>query len=381
MIIAQYLWSGSTWDERFECRKDFNTPQLVLIFGERNYLDSSAYFEEIKNMFPSADIVISSTSGEILGNEVYDSSITATVIEFEKTTVRIKEFDNKETADSLQTGENIAKSFAGDNLKGIFILSDGQLVNGSELLTGVNSITKGEVVVTGGLAGDADRFEKTLVGLNKIPQTGKVVAVGLYGDQLQISHGSMGGWDSFGPEREVTKSDKNVLYQLDNDYALDLYKQYLGERSNELPGSALLFPLLLINEDHPEGIVRTILAVDHEAKSMTFAGNLPEGSMVQLMKANFDKLIDGSAHAAQQVVKMNESKSSPPELAILISCVGRKLVLGQMTGEEVEEVSKTIGDSTYYTGFYSYGELSPIAGINGCKLHNQTMTITTFSEI
>ena len=72
-----------------------------------------------------------------------------------------------------------------------------------------------------------------------------MVAVGLYGEHVKLGHGSKGGWDTFGPERIVTKSDGNVLYELDDKPALALYKEYLGDRAAGLPGSALLFPLAL----------------------------------------------------------------------------------------------------------------------------------------
>jgi hypothetical protein len=143
------------------------------------------------------------------------------------------------------------------------------------------------VVVTGGLAGDGDRFQQTWIITDGTPHSGFVCAAGLYGEQIRIGHGSMGGWDIFGPERTVTRSDGNVLYELDGRPALELYKEYLGERASGLPATGLLFPLSLrTDSSNGESIVRTILAVDEESQSMTFAGDIPEGARAQLMKAN-----------------------------------------------------------------------------------------------
>jgi len=105
---------------------------------------------------------------------------------------------------------------------------------------------------------------------------------------------------------------------------------------------------------------------------------MPKGSLVRFMRANLDRVVDASATAAQSSL---EPFSNKPELAILISCVGRKLVLGQRTEEEVEAAREVFGADTVMTGFYSYGEISSQNPNARCELHNQTMTITTLSEI
>jgi hypothetical protein len=233
-------------------------------------------------------------------------------------------------------------------------------VNGSDLVTGLQSSLPKNVVVTGGLAGDGSRFQKTLVGLNEQPTEGKIIAVGFYGNNLTVSHGSMGGWDPFGPERLVTKSSANVLFELDGQPALSVYKKYLGEYSDELPGSALLFPLSVKLNDSDESVVRTILSINEDDQSLTFAGNIPVGSYARLMKANFDRLIEGASNAAMNSLQ----KLQKPDLAILISCVGRKLVLNQRIEEEVEVIRDILGKTTAITGFYSYGEISPNKGLH-----------------
>jgi hypothetical protein len=232
-------------------------------------------------------------------------------------------------------------------------------------------------LITGGLAGDGTKFEKTFVGLNAIPSSGEIVAIGFYGDKLVLSHGSIGGWESFGLERKVTKADFNVLYEIDGKNALDLYKTYLGKYADELPSSALLFPLSIKLGEDKNPIVRTILSIDEEKQSMTFAGDIPEGSKVRFMKANFDRLIDAASNAANNCLKM---KDNNPKLALLISCVGRKIILSNRIDEEVEAVAEIFNNQTTLGGFYSYGEISPLNPMANCELHNQTMTITCLNE-
>jgi len=205
-----------------------------------------------------------------------------------------------------------------------------------------------------------------------------VAAVGFYGNRLRIGYGSMGGWDSFGPDRLVTRAEANVLYELDGSSALELYKRYLGPHAATLPASGLLFPLSLRGESGDQRVVRTILGIDVHAGSLIFAGDIPQGGYARLMKANVDRLIDGATGAATACHE--PLGASTPSLAILISCVGRKLVLKQRTEEEVESVRNVLGAGAVLSGFYSYGEIAPFSSSAKCELHNQTMTITTFGE-
>jgi hypothetical protein len=377
MKTEQKHWIGSSWTTVSDAgiSQDAN---LVLVFGGREALSAPSRFEEIKSLYPNAHILCGSTSGEIIDTEVHDDTLVLTAVQFEKTEMKVALLGQNETTDSFSAGEKLAQQLMKDNLRHIFVLSDGLKVNGSELVKGFESGLPENVSVTGGLAGDAARFEQTLVGLNCAPAEGNIAAIGFYGDNLKIGHGSQGGWDPFGPERRVTRSESNVLFELDGQSALELYKKYLGEKAEGLPGTGLLFPLSIRGATGGPSVVRTLLAIDEEAQSMTFAGDIPEGATVQLMKANFDKLIDASVDAAE--LTTDKLAGSNAELAILVSCVGRKLVLGQRIEEEVEEVREVLGDDPTIAGFYSYGEVSPVLESMNCELHNQTMTITTFSE-
>jgi hypothetical protein len=350
---------------------------LVLGFGSRDLISNPNSFDAIKNKFPNAEILLCSSSGEIFDNEVIDNTISITAISFSKTKIKTSEVDINDFSTSFEAGSSLINTFPQEDLKLVFVLSDGGKVNGSELVKGMNHAKKESVLITGGLAGDGAKFEKTYVGLNKVPEIGKIIAVGLYGDQLEVSHGSLGGWESFGLERTVTKATENLLFEFDGKNALDLYKTYLGKYADELPGSALLFPLSIKLNESEDPIVRTILSIDEKNQSMTFAGDIPVGSKVRFMKANFDRLIDAASDAASTCLKMNNAN---PKLAILISCVGRKLILANRTEEEIEAVSEIFGDKTLLTGFYSYGEISPLKPMANCELHNQTMTITCLNE-
>jgi len=275
MKTKQHHYLNNAWKE-YPSDLNAEKSQLVLVFGAFACIVKPDVYQHLKSTYPNADIVFASTSGEIINDSVYDDSAVATAIEFEKSRVRCVKTNIKHHNNSVETGSYLMKQLLADDLNSVFVISDGTFINGSELVEGFNG-NKNNIPVSGGLAGDAAKFEKTFTGINEIPSQGNVIAIGFYGNDIAIGHGSLGGWDEFGHERMITKSDKNVLYEIDHKNALDLYKEYLGDYVNELPGSALLFPLSIRLNNSDENLVRTILSINEEEKSMVFAGNLPEG--------------------------------------------------------------------------------------------------------
>ncbi|MDX2229622.1 MAG: FIST N-terminal domain-containing protein [Leptolyngbyaceae cyanobacterium bins.349] len=354
------------------------TPQLVLIFGSPQALQHQAALKWLRDTYPTAHLCGCSTAGEIYQTQVMDNSLVATVVQFDHTQIHGFAVQLLPNEPSFEAGDRLGQQINTVGLTHVFLLSDGLQVNGSELVRGLLPHLPAGVTVTGGLAGDGDRFEQTCVLWQDTPQAGQIVALGLYSDRLQVGFGSLGGWQPFGPERLITKSNGNVLYELDGEPALALYKKYLGEHANQLPASGLLFPLSLRVDTTDRHLVRTILAVNEADQSLTFAGDVPTGTIAQLMQASFDRLVDGAMQAA--ATSLRPLAGAAPDLAILISCVGRKLLLKQRIEEEVEGVQAILGDRTVLTGFYSYGEISPFAPGASCELHNQTMTITTLRE-
>ena len=377
MLIEQQYWTAGEGWQKESAASVSGDASLVLVFGAGHVLADAARMDEVRAFYPGAPLVGCSTSGEICGTRVRDDSLVVTAVRFEHTAIKLAQTVVNGSEDSASAGKRLARELAQRQLVHVLVLSDGLNVNGTELARGLRENLPQSVAVTGGMAGDGANFKQTLVCADAPPAGGMVAALGFYGERLKVGYGSLGGWDSFGPERLITRSKGNVLYELDGQSALELYKRYLGEHAAS-PAEALLFPLALRTDKEGYGLVRSVMAIDEENQSMTFAGDMPEGGYARLMKANFDRLIDGAADAAHATSET--LGASKPELALLISCVGRKLVLKQRVEEEVEGVRDVLGEDTVLAGFYSYGEICPHGAFTQCELHNQTMTITTFSE-
>lgn len=351
---------------------------LVILFGPSHLMNAPGLIQTVLAAYPGAAAIGCSSSGEIFGTQVQDDTLVVGLLEFDSTTVRTASAQVTDPSHSFEAAQTLANHLIDPALRGVLVLSDGLGVNGSELIRGLNAVLPAHVVVSGGLAGDGDRFKRTWVVKDGLPVSGYVTAVGFYGSAIRLTHGSKGGWDLFGPERLITRSRGNVLYQLNQKPALQLYKDYLGELTGGLPSTALHFPLAIRQtQQDAKRLVRTILAVDESAQSLTFAGDMPEGAYAQFMRANFDRLIQGASDAATVAATLGANSS--PILSIAISCVGRRLVLGERTEEEVEAVFDMLPKGAAQIGFYSYGEISPYS-TGHCDLHNQTMTLTTISE-
>lgn len=359
-----------------DLKLDFD-PDLVLLFISPDFDYTDAVLSVVNEAFPQATITGCSTSGEIADTSVNDNSIVINAIKFEKTDHKMSHVKISEHEDSFKAGQVLSANLKRENLQHILIFSEGLAVNGSELVRGLNSDIEENVSVTGGMAGDGMDFNNTFTIRNGQKTEGEIIGIGLYGKNLNIGYSSKGGWDSFGIERNVTKAVGNVLYELDGQPALALYKSYLGEKAKDLPSSGLLFPLSLRTKEYQYPVVRTILGIDEAEQSLTFAASIPEGSYVRLMKANVDRIINGAESSAKNTRK---AMAEEADFALLVSCVGRRLVLKQLVEEEVEAVREILGEKPILSGFYSYGELAPFDAHNECRLHNQTMTITTFSE-
>jgi hypothetical protein len=321
-----------------------------------------------------------STAGEISGREVNDASVSVALARFEHTELRYAVSSIADAGDAFRAGANLAAQLAGPSLRAVFVLSEGLCVNGTALVNGLTQNLPASVVITGGLAGDGNRFATTWVLDQHLPKSKQVCAIGLYGKQLQVGHGCDGGWLDFGPERRITRAVGNILYELDGKPALALYKTYLGECAAGLPSTALLFPLAVRRDAQArDTLVRTILSIDETEQSLTFAGDVPQDGIARLMRANSDQLIDSAGRAASRAVGSMEK--SGDSLVISVSCVGRRLVLGERTEEEVETVIDSVSGQAVHVGFYSYGEISPAVAGGISELHNQTMTVTVLSEL
>jgi len=372
------IFKDGAWQGLDQLKDAPHNYQLLLLFGDRELMTLPDVIPQLAEIFISAKILSATSAGEIYHKKLNQQSIVCIAIQFQHTHFQIKHDNIRNFGNSYELGKYLAASLDQNSLRYVMIISDGSLVNGDELAAGINEIINTSVHVSGFMSGDGTLFERTLTGVDGIMSAGNVILLGLYGDHLSVSSGTKGGWSFFGPERTITKSVSNELIEIDGENALSLYKRYLGPFAEELPGAALLFPIALLKSKSDDYKVRTILSVNHEKGSMTFAGNVPEGSRIRLMRTNTNQIINMAGSAAADAV---EHDSGQIPLALIFNCIGRRLVLNSRANEEIKSIVQNFSETTTVAGLYSYGEFSNNHNLgNNCELHNQTVVVTIFNE-
>jgi hypothetical protein len=338
--------------------------------------------QSLRSRLPHAAVIGCSTAGEIIGSEVHVGSLTMTAIALEGTLAHVCSVPVARMEDSAVAGRAVSvalRELAGPDLRQVWVFAPGVSINGSALVAGLKSGFDSAALpgISGGLAGDGGAFVRTFTIGPQGVKDNHVVALGFSGRRLRSGSSANGGWEAFGPARRVTRAQGNVLLEMDHESALEIYRRYLGEYAKDLPSSGLLFPLQ-ITQGPDSGLIRTILGIDEEKGSLILAGDVSTDSHVRLMHASTHHLVEAAEKAAQNIRPMLQA--GEPALAVLVSCVGRRIVMGDLTEEEVEVVGDALPAGTCITGFYSNGEIAAWNFAGDCRLHNQTMTISWLAE-
>jgi hypothetical protein len=372
MNIQQISWDKENgWDTKTGLQSSSN---LVFVFADTDYFYQEECYQEIVGFYPKADIIGCSSSGNIRNTKISDNNLTVLALQFDKSWIKSICIDHDSTTDIAVEIKLALKDFPREHLRHCFIVCDGLDINVTDLAESL-SLNVNDISITGGLAGDADRFAKTGIMFNGPTKKNQVVIVGFFG-AVHITSGFSTGWTEFGAERRITRSIKNTVFELDNEPALDIYERYLGEQAVELPSSGLRFPLSMRRTENENPIIRTLLGINREQNSLTFAGDMPEASFARLMKTNIDSLLESTQEKISAIKNQHQKNQG---LCLVVSCVGRRLVLDQISEEEIELLAAELGSEFKISGFYSYGEFAS-HNSQSCQLHNQTSTITLISE-
>lgn len=374
MQLDKLQFTAGEWSTIHQDITQPDRADLVLVFGDSDLSAPEQLLRTLQYRYPNAWITGASSCGHVISDSINRSEAVATAIAFDQATVKGTWIDFEPGTNSEALAQQLLQQLPSADLRHLLVLSDGLNINGSRLAHGLNH---SRVSVSGGLAGDSTRFQRTWVIANDLPRPNRIAAIGLYGEQLAVHCQSYAGWSPFGANRTVTRARANQLFELDHEPALALYKRYLGEFATELPASGMRFPLCINTGPDDDGVIRTLLGINEDEQSITFAGDIPEGASVRLMHPNFNRLIEG---AAETVTGLGETHGANG-LALVVSCGGRRSVMGVQTEEELSIIREHLPASFRISGFYSYGELGPLPHNNTlCHLHNQTITVTCIHE-
>jgi len=324
--------------------------------------------KELLTILPYAKIIGTTTSGEISCNGAIKNSTVLSISLFSKTSIKTDLISTSK--DSFDNGVKIAtQANKYCNLQLLITFTDGLHTNGEEYLNGISSIDK-NVIVSGGMAGDYSRFEDTLIfNESKITHNGAVAAA-LYSKNLHIHTDYSFNWETVGKEHVIEKSVKNRVYQISGMRTIDFYEHYLGKDIIDLlPAIGIEFPL--VQKINGVNVARAVL-MTHNDGSLSFAGNLEEGSIVQFGHGDVQLIIEKGLETIKKIIK------SPIESIFIYSCMARKALLKNDINIELLPLKEIVPIG----GFFSYGEFFKKSAdeTNKSSLLNQTMTILALSE-
>lgn len=291
-----------------------------------------------------------------------------------------------EAACAASLVDDICSTVAVKDALSLLVFPDGMGGDGIRVIEGLHSVLGSGFEIVGGYLGDDERFESTFQYYDGKIYRDTIVGLLISGrGEFITGIGVRSGFRSIGNRFYCTAAEGNVVKKFEEERALDLYKKFLGEaRSRRLPGICLEYPFGLIDEKSSiQGKeyfqLRCGLAVDHTMGTISLAASVPEGSPITLTAASRGEIIDGAKLAAQQA--RDSLQGAKPLAIFMFSCVGRKLVLGRRTQEEVTAVRKILGEDVPLIGFYTYGEMGPIDKMKEelaiTKFHNETAVAWT----
>jgi hypothetical protein len=354
---------------------------LVLVFASRSTLIGSTIVGRVRHAFAGAVICGCSTGGQIAGYELLDEDAVVMALRFDHSQVRLALEDLSGPGSSRACGEALGSALSRPDLAGVLVFADGLCVNGNELVEGLATTIGEDVVIAGGMAADGEAFASTVIVADGTVASGLAAAIGFYGPAFRMHTGIGSGWQVFGPRRRVTRADGNRVYELDGEPILDLYRRYLDDEDFAgLPRAGLLFPLQISSGEAPEQTaIRAVLGIDRDERAMIFGGDIPVGSIAQLMRRTSDRLVDGAAEAATRALDGSPIVDLSATAAILVSRIGRRLPMESRIEAEIASVDDVLAEIPR-TGIYSLGEISPFRGTRRPGLHDETMTVITLAE-
>ncbi len=390
MLLETFTYDLATRAWSLPALPNLNSPNtMVLAFGSPEMVAHPKVFQILRDAYPDSSLVGCSSAGVIASADVRDRALSVMVAKFERTALRSAATLVREVSGSHAAGASLARKLANPALRAVLVLAEGLRVDGEALVSGIRAVIGPDVVVAGGLAGDDMRFERTWVCSGNRLQSGLIAGLGFYGPDLIVGCGAESGWERFGPERTVTRSEGHTLHELDGAPGADVYQRYLGARLAGLPAAGMLFPLALWPPDRPDELmVRPLLAADADTGALLFAGTVPVGHRARLMRTDADRLLHSAADAAlvaaERAALAREPDSVPGRaglgaLAIAVSGVGRRMALGERVDEELKAVRRALPPGVATTGFYGYGEIAPDAD-GRCQLTRQSMTLMVLGE-
>ncbi len=350
-------------------------PNLAIVFSHSS-LPNHLIAQSLQKH--NIDFIGCSSAGEIVNGKLYNKAITITLFELERNKYRIYK-TNVTAEESYQTGIATAafakEQFNNPKFVSLFTLT----IDAEQLVEGLKVGLNNGSPIYGGIAADDQKLQPYLITADKQNKQ-NFQSIIFDNDAIELHSTAISGWEPIGIEYTITKSNNNIVYEINNEPALDFFVDFFGFRTDPLNQVENTEASNIVNTQYPiqiskenRSVIRSPLDVNTEDKSITLAGPVNTGDVFKFSVAPGFKVIEETIHGFQNFKK----EVNTPEALILFSCKARHYAFGPVIEDEIEAIHQLW--DVPFQGFLSFGEIGNNKN-EETYFHNSTCCLLTIKE-
>lgn len=351
---------------------DGASPSAGLLFCSFSY-DHAEILSRINAAFPNIELIGGTSYGEVSSVGGFKEESVA-FIAFASDTIKIKAGLGRNVSLDAEKAAKMAVETAlsalGETPKLAIALPESIRTNGAAFVRGLEFLGK-EATTLGGFTADMLQLKETRQ-FYKTEALTDCAPLLVFGGATLFSLGRESGWSPLGNEGTITRSEGNIVREIDMRPAAEFFNRYLGDSvGGQLEYSE--YPLMVRENDEEEYCLRSAMGADGKTGGVVFLSEVPERAKVRVSEASRNMIIEGTRQSVINALGSYPGKE--PAAALLFSCAGRRNVLGMRTKEEIAIVKSSTAPGLPICGLYTYGEISP-AKLGGRTLYNNDTFVT-----
>ena len=361
-----------------QCRSQTGTlePDAGLIFAS-SVFDHGLLLKMIRGAFPAPPLIGCTTAGEF-SSALGFSEDSLCLMLFSSDRIAMAAGIGKKASHSPVEAARNAVTMAKAKLKGApslcLAFPDALTASASEIVAALGAELENHCAVFGGFAGGEELPGNKVFQFYGEEVLTDSVPIILFSGPLRFAYHVSNSWQPVGVRTTIDGVQGHRVTRIGGRSALQFYRDVFGAHStplNEMP--------MAVFEEGEQFYIRTPMDYDESDGSVGFSGTMSKNARVQLTEATPEGIIsDVDASLGKLVDGLDRNWT--PQAAIIVSCVSRKWILGSRSAEEFTLLSSRLPRPLPFMGFYSFGEIGPLATSRVAVLHNCTMITLLLGE-
>jgi hypothetical protein len=347
-------------------------PDFVFMYASIGY-DQHSLLGAVRVTTGGASLTGCSAAGTINGDDADESnfSVVVTVIcsdELHWTNGIATGLEDDPRAVGQQVAQELLPRLSSETI-GLFVFPDGLTENFDYFIAGLEENLPNDQFLPlwgGGAGNNFNAWAPTYQYCDdEVISDG--VAYALLSGEAQTAWAISHSVIPIGGERIVTRSEGNVIYEIDGKPATDVLKEYLPEDALTDERDWLQYAIsLALSFKAPnymkdeEYVVRGIPQLNLTDGSIIVQSDVEEGTSIWFSSRDVEKITTGLDRMATQI--QEQLGGEQPELVFQFECVTR----GQLMFREQEKLRllkrfrQSVGPDVPWVGFYTIGEIGPV---------------------